>query len=536
MTAPSAIPFKGLPGFGAFFLDRAAGHLPPQLNVLPPPEQKESWAARAGDGPGPIAPDLAAALALQHRRLGAGAASLAALDRLARGEAYAVLTGQQPGLFGGRLYTRYKVATAVALARRLSEREGLPAVPIFWNAADDADFDEVAHTALPGPDLAVLSRALPVEARRPRSWVGDIPAEAVERTAAAAEELLEGRAAGRDWLAWFRGARGGPADFGDWHAAQYLEWFAADGLVVVDARLPEIRRAAAPLFRRYLDRAGEVRDRLLAAAGLFERAGHAAPIGPDTAEAALFITPARERLRLPAEETLEEARRLVDTHPAHLSPNVVLRPLVGDSVFPALAQVVGPAEAAYISQLAPIYDLLGVPRPILVDRLSATLWPPEAARLAGAIESGPGEILADPAAALRRWDERQFPSDLAEAFAAARVGLETVFEDLRAPAGRLDASLSQVIDSAREKARFQVERLEEAAMKKVRQRREVSSPRFRNLPEFLAPRRRPQERELAALAFDLELGGGARAALERLAAGHVERLLTGRRRHDLVGI
>ena len=38
-----------------------------------------------------------------HVRLGASPASLANLDRLARGEAVASVTGQQPGLLGGPL-------------------------------------------------------------------------------------------------------------------------------------------------------------------------------------------------------------------------------------------------------------------------------------------------------------------------------------------------------------------------------------------------------------------------------------------------
>src|SRR5204862_7853900 len=52
----------------------------------------------------PLAPELARELTAYHRRLGASAASLANLDRLARGDAVATVAGQQPAPLGGPLY------------------------------------------------------------------------------------------------------------------------------------------------------------------------------------------------------------------------------------------------------------------------------------------------------------------------------------------------------------------------------------------------------------------------------------------------
>jgi len=55
-----------------------------------------------------------------------------------------VTTGQQPLLFGGPLYVLYKALTALRSAREIELRSGRPCLAVFWVAADDHDWAEVA--------------------------------------------------------------------------------------------------------------------------------------------------------------------------------------------------------------------------------------------------------------------------------------------------------------------------------------------------------------------------------------------------------
>ena len=59
----------------------------------------------------------------------------------------AVVTGQQAGLFSGPLYTIYKALSAVKMTECLRGR-GIKAVPVFWIAAEDHDFEEVSKAFL----------------------------------------------------------------------------------------------------------------------------------------------------------------------------------------------------------------------------------------------------------------------------------------------------------------------------------------------------------------------------------------------------
>ena len=61
------------------------------------------------------------------------------------------------------------------------------------------------------------------------------------------------------------------------------------------------------------------------------------------------------------------------TAPAAFSPNVLLRPIVQDTLFPTICYVAGPNELAYLGQLRQIYERFGVPMPLMYPRASATL-------------------------------------------------------------------------------------------------------------------------------------------------------------------
>ena len=79
----------------------------------------------------PLAPAVADALTVQNARLAPSAARDAHLASLRRGAA-AVVTGQQVGLFLGPLFTIYKAASAVCVARALAAELGQSVVPVFW--------------------------------------------------------------------------------------------------------------------------------------------------------------------------------------------------------------------------------------------------------------------------------------------------------------------------------------------------------------------------------------------------------------------
>ena len=67
----------------------------------------------------------------------------------------------------------------------------------------------------------------------------------------------------------------------------------------------------------------------------------------------------------------EEMLALLETAPERFSPNVALRPVVQQTLFPAAACVAGPGEIAYWAQLKPVFDHHGVTMPVIWPRSRA---------------------------------------------------------------------------------------------------------------------------------------------------------------------
>jgi uncharacterized protein YllA (UPF0747 family) len=162
------------------------------------------------------------------------------------------------------------------------------------------------------------------------------------------------------------------------------------GLVVFESADPTAKQLAAPVFARELASPGHTAA-LAASSGERLRAlGHQPQVVPQPGSVSLFhLNGARESIRPDGDRFLvgetsvtldalvEEAR----TNPGRFSPNVLLRPLVQDTLFPTICYVSGPSELAYLGQLRGVYQHFGIPMPLIFPRATATLVDGSAARL-----------------------------------------------------------------------------------------------------------------------------------------------------------
>ena len=94
----------------------------------------------------------------------------------------------------------------------------------------------------------------------------------------------------------------------------------------------------------------------------------------------------------------------------HFSPNVLLRPIVQDTLFPTICYVAGPSELAYLGQLGGVYEHFGLPMPLMYPRATATLIDSAAARFLTSTPCRLEDLQPQDESALNRLLKSQLPS------------------------------------------------------------------------------------------------------------------------------
>src|ERR1700690_1359211 len=210
--------------------------------------------------------DVAAILRAQNLVYGSGSETEKNLARL-EGGAFAVVTGQQVGLFGGPAYAFYKALTAVQAAQELS-RSGIPAVPVFWMATEDHDVDEVRHTTwFSDGKLRRYELLKPIEDAQPvgRLRLGEAVAEFLREL----EPTL-----GETFAGILRESYTPVATYGSAFARLFARVFVDHGLILLDPLDEKLHRLAAPLLRSALAERDALEELLLKRGKEIERAGY----------------------------------------------------------------------------------------------------------------------------------------------------------------------------------------------------------------------------------------------------------------------
>jgi hypothetical protein len=312
--------------------------------------------------------------------------------------------------------------------------------------------------------------------------------------------------------------------------ALWLALFAEQGLVVVDPRLPAFRAAARPILERYLASADALHAAARAAGARMETLTGKRALNDASLDSFVFRIADEARFKVSAADARAAGASLT------LSPSVALRPAVQDGVFPTVAMACGPGEIAYLMQLREVFEGVGVKPAALAVRFGATWLPSAAVALAEASGCEPWDLVTHTDAVLARFAETRVPAAVHEALAAARLAVDQSMARLADESRVLDASLPQLIESARGKMDFQVSRLAEGVLGKARGRLDREQPAWRRLRYVLLPGDKLQERRLVSLEPVARAGLGVIAGLCEEAVTHAARTAEGVHAHHVLEV
>jgi bacillithiol biosynthesis cysteine-adding enzyme BshC len=457
------------------------------------------------------------------------------LQQLLAGGALAVTTGQQAGLFTGPLYAVHKALSAAALARALSARWHTPVVPVFWVAGDDHDFAEINHCTVLGADgkaARIVLRERPADAPMLPAYrepVGPEGALALGRI----EELLPPSEFRADALGWLGRAYTGDRSMAEACAVALADLLAPYGVVVCRGWHGALKRAARGVLLEAARQAEQLDAALAAESQRLREAGREAPVGVGEGLSLLMLEGARgrDRLKIAGPGSFATRRggeahdvaaleRILEEEPTRLSANVLLRPAVEAAVLPTVAYVGGAGELAYLAQARPVFELLGVPRPARVARLSGFVVEAKVDRVLERFALAPEDLARSDGELAARVAREDLPQDAVQALAALRASIGSGYAALQSATAAIDRSLEKPVENARNQALVGTQEIEKKLVAALRRGNDTALQQLARAREQLFPDAQPQERVLTMASVLSRHGAAAMEMLWAAAQAH----------------
>jgi bacillithiol biosynthesis cysteine-adding enzyme BshC len=460
--------------------------------------------------------EVVALLRAQQEKRGAPPEARSALEKLADPRSVAILTGQQAGAFGGPMYTLLKAVTAIRLAREVSSRHDVPVVPIFWVDAEDHDWEEIAGCTI--LDSAFRPHTVTVPAPE---GAGDVPVAAltldagIGQTIADLADLLPSTPFSESVVGLLRESYRSGVTVAEAFARLIESVLGRLGLVVFESSDPAAKPLASGVFAHELRNPGSTASRALEAGKAMSALGHAPQVEPQPDQPSVFhLDGARTPIRRSGGgfvigETAVDATTLVaeaEQTPARFSPNVLLRPIVQDTLFPTACYVAGPSEMAYLGQLGGVYADFGIPMPLIYARATATIIDSAAARFLRRYAVKLEDFQPQDESALNRLLQSQLPQPLEQALRDAGEALRQSMARVSEALPELDPTLVGAARTTLGRMEHDLHSLHSKIIHAAKRRDETMRRQFTRVQSQIFPLGHPQERTLSVTYFLYQYG------------------------------
>lgn len=452
----------------------------------------------------------------QNRGFHSGIKTLANIDLLGNDNTFAVVTGQQLGFFGGPLYTIYKAITAVKLAQKLgSEYPEYNFVPVFWLEGEDHDFDEINKTKFinSANELSMVEYLFggkPLERN-----IGATGTIVIDEHIEAFFQTIESGLPKSDFTpaltALLRGYYKQGSTFLKAFAGFLNHIYEDSGIIYVNANNPELKKILTPLFQTEILANSETSKLVIQQSVELEENYHA-QIKAKALNLFMFYKGGRHLIEpsdtgdyflknLRQRFTKDELLAIASETPEVLSPNVVMRPLCQDTLFPTVAYVAGPGEIAYYAQLKPVYAHFNVTMPIIYPRASITLIEEKVHKVLEKYSLELDDLFGEVEPVLAKVSEQVSEVKVDALFEMLDVKIKEAVNEARFGIQQIDTTLNGVVDGTLGKFQQQLDVLKQKTQKAQQQKEEISLKQIRKASMNIFPYGNFQEREFSVVHY-----------------------------------
>jgi len=440
------------------------------------------------------------------------------IEKLRRPDSLCVFAGQQVGLLLGPMYTVLKALTASKLAKALEKELGRPVIPCFWTASDDHDFDEIKSVTFLNRDGDFNSISYVPENGHPGAPMADITLDGnIELFLSQVDENLIKTEFTSDTGKLIRDSYRPGRSISEAFIDLFDRLLGDFGIVPVDPNFRGMKAMFTTAFRKEIEDHARIFELFESRSQEIVSDGYHRQVHKSADSLNLFYNDGQRRnimfdgqnYRPDATErrlSKNELLKLLEMEPEKFSANVTLRPIAQNSVFPTIAQIVGPSEAAYFAQIRPSFEFHGVPWPVVRPRIFASLLEPHIAKMITKLGIEFAGLANDLEFEVGRVIKENFPAEFQEQADALRTRMEAPLMRLAEDVRKTDLESYQAIDHTRRRIDHELNHLSKKLFMAHKKKHEDARKRIYKVAAFLLPGGKFQERVLSPVYFANKFG------------------------------
>lgn len=451
-----------------------------------------------------------------NKSFGAGKKTFENIELLRDENCVAIVTGQQAGLFSGELYTIYKALSAAKLTAEL-QSQNIKAVPVFWIAEEDHDFDEIKKVFALDKEGKLAKFA-----NTPKNYTENSPVGSVKFDDTI-KETIENlfvslpRTEFSDALkSLLSQVYANDETFGTAFAKLLTKIFFAYGMIFLAPLDEKLKKLCSPIFVETVEKSDEIISALLEKNIELEKESYQPQVLVSENSFPFFFQD-EDGKRLAMRQDLENATfkihnskrkftkgeliEIAENSPQNLSPNALLRPVVQDYLLPTLTYIGGAAEIAYFAQNSAIYKILNRPATPIRHRASFTNVERKHARTLEKYNLQFAQLFGGEEKILAEIVEKFISTKTAETFAEVEASIDAQLNLLSKNLTNIEPTLAANLVNRRKKIIWHIAVLRKKYHSAEIEKNEVIRRRVENLFAALLPHGALQERALNVVTF-----------------------------------
>lgn len=416
-----------------------------------------------------------------------------------------IVTGQQVTFAGGTMFTIYKILTAIVRSAQLEKISDYKVVPIFWVADEDQDFDEISRIGFPsGNDWVEFTLDSPeISGQRAGQTV-------VQKNIAELIDSIEVTLPPTDHrdeiIQMLRTSYIPESMHTDSFARLITQLFSQFGLLIFGSAKSESRNLVKDQIIELIDKSTSIHKALEKTSTNIEKIYHRQA---SVSESNWFIVLENGvRIKLNYENdtwstgeghtySTNQLKKLVESDPNAVSPNVFMRPILQDSMLPNLALVGGPGEIAYYAQMKAVYEVCGLEMPVIIPRFSGTVFESSTRKYFDELSFKLPEYNKRIEDLEKVFIEKTQDIDINEKFESWSEGLSKLADEYVPMVEQIDPTLVGTLKKVESDQINMLNQLKGKLFKALKSKQDVQLKRIARIQMALFPNRNLQERELA---------------------------------------